>query len=192
MARLGPHFWHQNPPRKKLCGSFFCVLSQKMMHIHFFLGAQNGVKSTRKHNTSENASNRPFSESGFSDGLLLFVLLFLAGAKIRPKEQSITCVFGCVAFSGVFWRLPKKGFHNFTLNDWHNFFAVSVFLVGLWFSGGRWDHNPRSNCTLCTCELCVAWRPTCATKKAVAPESPADATICDLIESLGLPWAILT
>ena len=42
MARLGPRFWPQNSPRKSLCGSLFCVLSQKMRHINFFLGTQIG------------------------------------------------------------------------------------------------------------------------------------------------------
>ena len=43
MARLGPRFGPPKSPRKSLCGSLFCVLSQEMRHINFFLGAQNGV-----------------------------------------------------------------------------------------------------------------------------------------------------
>ena len=43
MARLGPPFWPQKSPRKSLCGSLFCILSQEMRHINFFLWAQNGV-----------------------------------------------------------------------------------------------------------------------------------------------------
>ena len=43
MARLGPPFSPLNPPRKKLCGSLFCVLSEEMRHVNFFLGAQNEV-----------------------------------------------------------------------------------------------------------------------------------------------------
>ena len=38
MARLGPPFWPQNPPPKKLCGSLVCILSQEMRHINFLLG----------------------------------------------------------------------------------------------------------------------------------------------------------
>ena len=30
-------------PQNSLCGSLFCVLSQEMRHINFFLGVQNGV-----------------------------------------------------------------------------------------------------------------------------------------------------
>ena len=39
---FGPPFC-QKSARKSLCGSLFCVLSQEMRHINFFLGAQNGV-----------------------------------------------------------------------------------------------------------------------------------------------------
>ena len=76
-------------------------------------------KSTRKRNTPENADNRPFPESAFS-GVLRFRVCFgalLEGNKEHPKTQhtqkrrfwkrSVTCVFGCVAFSGAFWRLPN-------------------------------------------------------------------------------------
>ena len=71
-------------------------------------------KSTRKRNTRENAGSRPFPESAFS-GVLRFRVCFgalLEGNKEHPKtqhtrkrrfwERSITCVFGCVAFSGAF------------------------------------------------------------------------------------------
>ena len=70
-------------------------------------------KSTRKRNTPEIAGDRPFPESAFS-GVLRFRVLFgalLEGKKEHPKtqhtrkrrfwERSITCVFGCVAFSGA-------------------------------------------------------------------------------------------
>ena len=40
---FGTPFLTPKSPRKKLCGSPFCVLSQEMRHIIFFLGAQNGV-----------------------------------------------------------------------------------------------------------------------------------------------------
>ena len=40
MFRLGPPFCPPKSPRKSLCGSPFCVLSQEMRHINFFLGAQ--------------------------------------------------------------------------------------------------------------------------------------------------------
>ena len=43
MARLGPPFWHPKSPRKSLCGSLFCITSQEMRRMSFFLGAQNGV-----------------------------------------------------------------------------------------------------------------------------------------------------
>ena len=44
MARLGPPFDAKNPPEKVYVGPiFFCVLSQEMRHINFFLGAQIGV-----------------------------------------------------------------------------------------------------------------------------------------------------
>ena len=79
---------------------------------------QRRTKSTRKRNTPENAGNRLFPESAFS-GVLRFRVCFgalLEGNKEHPKtqhtrkrrfwEQSITCVFGCVAFSGALWRLP--------------------------------------------------------------------------------------
>ena len=44
MARLGPRFWPQRSPRKSLCGSLFCILSQEMRHINFLGGGgvQNG------------------------------------------------------------------------------------------------------------------------------------------------------
>ena len=70
-------------------------------------------KSTRKRNKPKNAGNRPFPESGLS-GVLRFRVCFgalLEGNKEHPKtqhtrkrrfwEQSITCVFGCAAFSGA-------------------------------------------------------------------------------------------
>ena len=81
---------------------------------------QRRTKSTRKRNTPENAGNRPFPESAFS-GVLRFRVCFWrplrAETKSTPKTQhtrkrrfwkrSVTCVFGCVAFSGAFWRLPN-------------------------------------------------------------------------------------
>ena len=42
MARLGP-LLTPKLPRKSLCGSLFCVFSQEMRHINFFLGAQYGA-----------------------------------------------------------------------------------------------------------------------------------------------------
>ena len=42
MARLGPPFWLKNPAEKVYVGPSFCVLSQEMRHINFFLGDQNG------------------------------------------------------------------------------------------------------------------------------------------------------
>ena len=44
MARLGPPFRPQNPPRKSLCGSLFCVRSQEMSHFlaFFFWGPKMG------------------------------------------------------------------------------------------------------------------------------------------------------
>ena len=78
-----------------------------------FPGFWQAPKSTRKRNTPENAGNRPFPESAFS-GVLRFRVCFgvlLEGNKEHPKtqhtrkrrfwKQSITCVFGCVAFSGA-------------------------------------------------------------------------------------------
>ena len=40
MARLGPPFLTPKTPRKSLCVSLFCVLSQERRDINFFLGAQ--------------------------------------------------------------------------------------------------------------------------------------------------------
>ena len=39
---FGTPFWPQKSPRKSLCGSPFCFLSQERRHTNFFLGAQNG------------------------------------------------------------------------------------------------------------------------------------------------------
>ena len=41
IARLGPPFLTLKIPRKSLCGSLFCVLSQEMRHINSFLEARN-------------------------------------------------------------------------------------------------------------------------------------------------------
>ena len=43
IARSGPVFWPKNSFWKSLCGSLFCVLSQKMRHTVFFLGVQTGA-----------------------------------------------------------------------------------------------------------------------------------------------------
>ena len=37
-----PFLVPQNPPEKSLCGSPFCVLSQEIRLINFYLGAQDG------------------------------------------------------------------------------------------------------------------------------------------------------
>ena len=42
MAHLGTPVLIPKSPRKSLCGSLFCVLSQEMRHINFFLGAKVG------------------------------------------------------------------------------------------------------------------------------------------------------
>ena len=41
MARLKPPFWPENPPQKVYV--HFCVLSQEMRHVNFFLGPQSRV-----------------------------------------------------------------------------------------------------------------------------------------------------
>ena len=88
---------------------------------------QRRTKSTRKRNTPENADNRLFRESAFSGVVRFGCSLF--SSKRAPKhtqkpntpenarvwEQSITCVFGCVAFSGVLWHLPIIGWSSLSL-----------------------------------------------------------------------------
>ena len=44
---FGTPFGTPNFPRKSLCGSPFCVLSQEMRHINFFLGVQTGAFRVR-------------------------------------------------------------------------------------------------------------------------------------------------
>ena len=82
---------------------------------------QRRTKSTRKRNTPENADSRNSHFSAFS-GVLRFRVLFAplqeGAAKSHPKtqhtrnrrfwERPMICIFGCVAFSGVFCRLPTK------------------------------------------------------------------------------------
>ena len=81
---------------------------------------QRRTKSTRKRNTPENAGNRPLPESAFS-GVLRFRVCFgalLEGSKTQAKKQhtrkrrfwerSVTCIFGCEAFSALFGACQTK------------------------------------------------------------------------------------